>query len=219
MCPGCNSLIKYYDNIPVISYIFLGGRCRQCKMPISFRYPLVELISGITAIAVFMKFGLSFEGLVYFIFISALIVITFIDIDHRIIPDVISLPGIPIGFLMASFLLPAMSWTGSLIGILAGGGSLLAVAWIYNLITKKEGMGGGDIKLLAMIGAFIGLKGVLFTIFAASAAGTIAGIAVMLKTQKGMKLAVPFGPFLSIGTILYIFLGSEIISWYLNLLI
>ncbi|MBU1712511.1 MAG: prepilin peptidase [Proteobacteria bacterium] len=219
MCPGCNTIIKYYDNIPVISYIFLGGKCRKCKMPISFRYPVVELISGLTALAVFMKFGLSFEGLAYFIFISALIVITFIDIDHRIIPDVISLPGIPIGFLMASFLLPSINYMESLIGILAGGGSLLAVAWIYNLITKKEGMGGGDIKLLAMIGAFIGLKGVLFTIFAASATGTIAGIAVMLKTQKGMKLAVPFGPFLSIGTILYIFFGSEIISWYLNLLI
>jgi leader peptidase (prepilin peptidase)/N-methyltransferase len=187
-------------------------------MPISFRYPLVELISGLVALAVFIRFGLSFEGLVYFIFISTLIVITFIDIDHRIIPDVISLPGIPIGFL-ASFLLSSISWKESLIGILAGGGSLLAVAWIYNLITKKEGMGGGDIKLLAMIGAFIGLKGVLFTIFAASATGTAAGIAVMLKTQKGMKLAVPFGPFLSLGAMLYIFFGSEIISWYLNLLI
>jgi leader peptidase (prepilin peptidase)/N-methyltransferase len=218
MCPGCSNSIKYYDNIPVISYIFLGGKCRKCKMPISFRYPLVELISGLTALALFMKFGLSYEGLAYFTFISALIVITFIDIDHRIIPDVISLPGIPIGFLMASFLIPSISWKESLIGILAGGGSLLAVAWIYNHITKKEGMGGGDIKLLAMIGAFIGLKGVLFTIFAASAAGTIAGIAVMLKTQKGMKLAVPFGPFLSIGTILYIFFGSEIISWFINLL-
>lgn len=218
MCPGCNSGIKYYDNIPVISYIFLGGKCRKCKMPIPFRYPLVELISGLTALALFMKFGLSYEGLAYFTFISALIVITFIDIDHQIIPDVISLPGIPIGFLMASFLIPSISWKGSLIGILAGGGSLLAVAWIYNLITKKEGMGGGDIKLLAMIGAFIGLKGVLFTIFAASAAGTITGIAVMLKTQKGMKLAVPFGPFLSIGTILYIFFGSEIISWYIRAL-
>ena len=219
MCPGCNTAIKYYDNIPVISYIFLGGKCRKCNMPISFRYPVVELITGFAALAVFMKFGLSFEGGAYFIFISALIVITFIDIDHRIIPDVISLPGIPIGFLMASFLLPTISYMESLIGILAGGGSLLAVAWIYNLITKKEGMGGGDIKLLAMIGAFIGLKGVLFTIFAASATGTITGIAVMLKTRKGMKLAVPFGPFLSIGTILYIFFGSEIILWYLNLLI
>jgi leader peptidase (prepilin peptidase) / N-methyltransferase len=219
MCPGCNSFIKYYDNIPVLSYILLGGKCRHCNMPISLRYPVVELLSGLTALAVFMKFGLSSEGLVYFTFISALIVITFIDIDHRIIPDVISLPGIPAGFLAASFLMPSMSWKASLIGILAGGGSLLAVAWIYSLITKKEGMGGGDIKLLAMIGAFIGLKGVLFTIFAASAIGTIAGIAVMLKSGKGMKLAVPFGPFLSVGAILYIFFGPDIISWYFSLLV
>ena len=143
---------------------------------------------------------------------------TFIDIDHRIIPDTISLPGIPIGFLLASLVLPSMNYKTSLAGILTGGGSLLAVAWIYNLITKKEGMGGGDIKLLAMIGAFTGWKGVLFTIFVASATGTLAGIAVMLKTKKGMKLAVPFGPFLSIGAILYIFFGTALISWYFNLL-
>ena len=216
MCPGCNSLISAYDNIPVISYILLKGKCRNCGIPISLRYPLVETISGLTAIAVFMRFGISAEGLIYFTFVSALIVITFIDIDHRIIPDIISLPGIPIGFLLASLVLPSMNYKTSLAGILTGGGSLLAVAWIYNLITKKEGMGGGDIKLLAMIGAFTGWKGVLFTIFVASAVGTLAGIAVMLKTQKGMKLAVPFGPFLSIGAILYIFFGSEIISWYIK---
>ena len=219
MCPGCNSLISAYDNIPVISYILLKGKCRNCGIPISLRYPLVEIISGLTALAVFMRFGISAEGLIYFAFISALVVMTFIDIDHRIIPDTISLPGIPIGFLLASLVLPLMNYKMSLAGILTGGGSLLAVAWIYNLITKKEGLGGGDIKLLAMIGAFTGWKGVLFTIFVASAAGTLAGIAVMIKTQKGMmKLAVPFGPFLSIGAILYIFFGTDIISWYFRLL-
>ncbi len=219
MCPGCNRLISAYDNIPVISYILLKGKCRNCGIPISLRYPLVETISGLAAFAIFMKFGISAEALIYFAFISALVVITFTDIDHRIIPDIISLPGIPTGFLLASLLLPSMNYKVSLAGILAGGGSLLAVAWIYNLITKKEGMGGGDIKLLAMIGAFTGWKGVLFTIFVASAAGTLAGIAVMLKTQKDMKLAVPFGPFLSIGAILYIFFGTDIISWYFKLLV
>ncbi|MDP3285827.1 MAG: prepilin peptidase [Desulfobacterales bacterium] len=218
MCPGCNILISAYDNIPVMSYILLKGKCRNCGIPISLRYPLVETISGLTALAVFMRFGISAEGLIYFAFISALLVITFIDIDHRIIPDTISLPGIPIGFLLASLVLPSMNYKTSLAGILTGGGSLLAVAWIYNLITKKEGMGGGDIKLLAMIGAFTGWKGVLFTIFVASSAGTLAGIAVMLKTKKGMKLAVPFGPFLSIGAILYVFFGTDIISWYIKLL-
>jgi leader peptidase (prepilin peptidase)/N-methyltransferase len=112
-----------------------------------------------------------------------------------------------------------MNYKTSLAGILIGGGSLLAVAWIYNLITKKEGMGGGDIKLLAVIGAFTGWKGVLFTIFVGSATGTLAGIAIMLKTKKDMKLAVPFGPFLSIGAILYIFFGTDIISWYFRLLV
>jgi leader peptidase (prepilin peptidase)/N-methyltransferase len=218
MCPGCSSLISACDNIPVISYILLRGKCRNCGIPIALRYPLVETISGLTALAVFIRFGISIEGLVYFAFISALVVITFIDIDHRIIPDTISLSGIPAGFLLASFLLPSMNYKTSLAGILAGGGSLLAVAWIYSLITKKEGMGGGDIKLLAMIGAFTGWIGVLFTIFVASATGTVAGIAVMLKTRKDMKLAVPFGPFLSIGAILYIFFGTDIISWYFNLL-
>ncbi|MDP3285329.1 MAG: prepilin peptidase [Desulfobacterales bacterium] len=219
MCPGCNRLISAYDNIPVISYILLKGKCRNCGIPISLRYPIVETISGLTALAVFMRFGISAEGLIYFVFISALLVITFIDIDHRIIPDTISLPGIPIGFLLASLVLPSMNYKTSLAGILTGGGSLLAVAWIYSLITKKEGMGGGDIKLLAMIGAFTGWKGVLFTIFVASAAGTLAGIAVMFKTKKDMKLAVPFGPFLSIGAILYIFFGTDIISWYFRLLV
>lgn len=218
MCPGCNNFIKFYDNIPVLSYIFLGGKCRNCNIPISFRYPMVEIISGLAALSCFIKFGLSIEGLVYFAFASSLIVITFIDIDHKIIPDVISLPGIPIGLLLASFVLPSMNFKESIIGILAGGGSLFAIAWIYSLITKKEGMGGGDIKLLAMIGSLTGWKGVLFTIFIASATGTLAGIAVMLKTKKGVKLAVPFGPFLSIGAILYILFGTEIISWYFSLL-
>ncbi|MFH2045562.1 MAG: A24 family peptidase [Pseudomonadota bacterium] len=218
MCPGCGSFINFYDNIPVLSYIFLRGKCRKCNIHIPLRYPLVEIISGFAALSCFIKFGLSVETLVYFAFTAALIVITFIDIDHQIIPDVISLPGIPIGLLLASFFLPSMNFKESIIGILAGGGSLFAVAWIYSLITKKEGMGGGDIKLLAMIGSFIGWQGVLFTIFTASLTGTIVGITVMLKTRKNVKLAVPFGPFLSIGAILYILFGTEMISWYFNIL-
>lgn len=125
MCPGCNSLISAYDNIPVISYILLKGKCRNCGIPISFRYPLVETISGLTALSIFMGFGLSAEGLIYFAFISALLVMTFIDIDHRIIPDTISLPGIPIGFLLAALVLPSMNYKTSLAGILTGGGASL----------------------------------------------------------------------------------------------
>jgi leader peptidase (prepilin peptidase)/N-methyltransferase len=162
-------------------------------------------------------FGATLEAIVYFAFIAALVVVTFIDLDHRIIPDVITLPGIII-FFLASVALPSLSHKDSLFGLLVGGGSLLAVAWIYSLITKKEGMGGGDIKLLAMIGALIGWKGVLFTIFISSAVGTFVGLLTMLRTRKDMKLAIPFGPFLSIGAITYIFFGPAMIYWYLNLL-
>lgn len=216
-CTSCNELIPFYDNIPVLSYLLLRGRCRFCREPISLRYPVIELLTGMFALITFLKYGLSLEALIYFIYIAALLVITFIDIDHQIIPDVISLPGIPL-FFFASFGLSQINYLDSLIGILVGGGSLFVVAWTYSLITKKEGMGGGDIKLLAMIGAVIGWKGVLFTIFVASAIGTLSGLLVMLKSRKGMKLKIPFGPFLAIGGIAYIFFGPQLIRWYFQLL-
>lgn len=217
MCSNCGTPIAAYDNIPILSYILLKGRCRHCRTGISIRYPLVELLGGLLALAAYLKFGLTIEALIYYVFFAALVVVTFIDLDHRIIPDIITLPGIPI-FFAAGFALPNISYSESLLGILIGGGSLFLVAWTYTLITKKEGMGGGDIKLLAMIGAIVGWKGVLFTIFVASLVGTLAGLIVMLQSRKGMKLAVPFGPFLSIGGITYIFFGSSLITWYFNLL-
>lgn len=215
ICPNCNSHIRFYDNIPVLSYIWLKGRCRNCDAPISFRYPMVEVMSGIVAVALLFKFGLSLESLVYFVFISSLLVITFIDLDHKIIPDVISLPGIPIG-LVASFALPTITLKASALGLLIGGGSLWFVAWAYNLIAHRDGMGGGDIKLLAMIGTIIGWKGVIFTIFASSVMGSCVGITMMLIKGKNMKFAIPFGPFLSIGAIAYVFFGAQFIAWYLN---
>ena len=181
------------------------------------RYPVVELISGLFAVAVFDRYGFSWESLFLYGLISALIVITFIDIDHQIIPDVISLPGIVIGFL-ASFLVGYVTYKESLIGIVLGGGLLLSIAWGYYLFTKKEGMGGGDIKLLAMLGAFLGWKGVIVTILAASAIGTLVGIAVAIRTGGGRKVAIPFGPFISLGAILYVFFGTQLIEWYLALM-
>ena len=216
-CPNCKAMIRFYDNIPVLSYLWLKARCRHCSQPIPFRYPLVEIICGSFALSAFLKFGLSFECLIYFAFITSLIIITFIDIDHQIIPDVITLPGIPVCFL-ASFVLPSLTYKDSLLGLLAGGGSLLIVGWIYYLIKKVEGMGGGDIKLLAMIGAILGWKGVLSTVFIASLTGTLVGIIIIMRTQKDMKVPVPFGPFLSIGAIIYIFFGPDLINWYFGLL-
>ncbi len=217
MCSNCGTLIASYDNIPIISYLWLRGRCRHCRTKISLRYPIVEFLCGLFALGAYLKFDLTIEALIYFLFFAALMVVTFIDLDHRIIPDVITLPGIPICF-AACFALPTITYKEALLGILSGGGSLFLVAWTYSLITKKEGMGGGDIKLLAMIGAIVGWKGVLFTIFVASLVGTLAGLAVMLQSRKGLKLAVPFGPFLSIGSITYIFFGTPLITWYFNLL-
>ncbi|MCP4749170.1 MAG: prepilin peptidase [Desulfobacteraceae bacterium] len=214
-CPKCGNPIRWLDNIPIISYILLRGSCRICQTAISIRYPLVEFISGLFALATYLHFGLHIHAIIYFLFICGLLTITFIDIDHQIIPDIISLPGIPIGF-AASFLLPNLQWTESLLGLLLGGGSLYLLAIGYQFITGNDGMGGGDIKLLAMIGAFIGWKGVFFTVMVSSFIGTAVGLLLMIKSRKGIKLRIPFGPFLSIGAILYLFFGPQLIYWYLN---
>ena len=217
ICPACGQVIRFYDNIPVLSFVWLKGQCRYCKARISWRYPLVELLTGLAAVGVFYNFGSTFQSLIYFVFVAALLVITFIDLDYKIIPNVITLPGIPLG-LLAALGLPALTFKDSVLGLIVGGGSLLTVAWTYHLITRKEGMGGGDIKLLAMIGTIVGWQGVLFTIFVSSAVGTLIGLAVILVKGKNMKFAIPFGPFLSVGAITYIFFGQKIIYWYFHVL-
>jgi len=217
MCPECGQPIRFYDNVPILSYIRLKGRCRHCAARIALRYPLVELISGCFALCVVLRFGIGYEAFIYYFFIAALLVITFIDIDHQIIPDIITLPGIPV-FFAVSFALPDAKWTDSVLGFLAGGGILFLTAWGYYLLTKKEGLGGGDIKLLAMIGVLLGWKGVAFTLFTGSIVGTACGLLVMVKHNRNLKLAIPFGPFLSIGAILYVFFGPYLIRWYFNFL-
>jgi leader peptidase (prepilin peptidase)/N-methyltransferase len=154
---------------------------------------------------------------VYWFFVSALVVITFIDLDHQIIPDIISLPGIPLGFLL-TFLVPWLSWRDSLLGILVGGGSLACVAGVYYLVTRTEGMGMGDIKLLAMLGAFMGWKAILPIIFLGSLVGSLIGVPLMLIKGSNGKLAIPFGPFLSLGAVIYLLWGPFLWAWYLSLL-
>jgi len=217
-CPACKKGIPFYCNIPVLSYLFLKGRCKFCHEPISIRYPLIEILAGMFAVVLFYKFGIGQVMIYWFIFTSVLITISFIDIDHQIIPDVISLPGILV-FASSFYFLPEMTLKNTLLGIVAGGGSLYAVAFLYYLLKKQEGMGGGDIKLLAMIGAAIGIKGVFFTIFAGSLLGTFFGLLIMIYTKiADSKLKIPFGPFLSMGAILYIFFGEQLILWYLGIL-
>ncbi|BCR04677.1 type 4 prepilin-like proteins leader peptide-processing enzyme [Desulfuromonas versatilis] len=214
-CPNCGAGIRWYQNIPILSYLLLGGKCASCKVRISPRYPLVEALTGLLFVLVLYYFGISWATPVYWLFVATLVVITFIDLDHQIIPDVISLPGIPIGF-ACSFAIPWISWSDSLLGILIGGGSLFLVAFVYELLTKKEGMGGGDIKLLAMLGAFLGWKAVLPIIFISSLLGSLVGVPVMLLKKADSKLAIPFGPFLAAGALIFLFWGRAIIHWYLS---
>jgi leader peptidase (prepilin peptidase) / N-methyltransferase len=210
-CPECGHSIRFYDNIPLFSYLILRGRCRACGGKISLRYPLVEGLTALMALLLFWKFGLTLKFLAAFIFVSALILITFIDIDHQIIPDVISLPGIPICFLLSVFLMKLPLLEAAL-GLLIGGGSLYLIAVLYELATKREGMGGGDIKLLAMMGAFLGWKSLLFILLVSSLVGAVVGIAVMLAKGGDMKYAVPFGPFLSIAATAYLFVGEYAVN-------
>ncbi len=215
-CPVCGKAIPPWHNIPLVSYLLLRGRCNSCSTSISPLYPLVELLTPLLGVALYLRFGLTLSFSLLALLCAALIVVTFIDLEHQIIPDEITLPGIVIGF-ACSFLIPRLGWLNSLLGILAGGGSLFLVAWGYERFTGKEGMGGGDIKLLAMLGAFFGWKAIPFIIFVSSLTGSVIGITVMLIKKRDGKFAIPFGPFLVMGALIYLFFGSRLISWYLGL--
>jgi leader peptidase (prepilin peptidase)/N-methyltransferase len=221
-CPKCRAPIRFFHNIPLVSYLLLRGRCCSCGERISFRYFAVELLMASLAVLLFYHFGLGLAFVVGFVFVAALIVISFIDLDVRIVPDVISLPGIVIGllfsvvghYLMRDPLGVVPTPLGALIGVLAGGGFLLAVAWIYEKFTGVEGMGGGDIKLLAMIGAFLGWPSIPLTLFFSSLGGSIIGLSIMLAKGVDRRYALPFAPFLCLGALVYLFFGREIIDFY-----
>lgn len=222
-CRVCKTPILLYDNIPLISYLYLKGRCRFCGSAISARYLVVELATAVLAVALLSRFGLGIAFFVNFFFVAALIVITFIDLDVRIVPDVISLPGIGLGLLSSivnrqlviDYLSILPSPTSSLLGIVLGGGLLLLVAWAYKFFAGVEGMGGGDIKLLAMIGAFLGWPSIPITLFFASLSGSVVGLGLMLKKGVDGKYALPFAPFLCLGALFDLFFGKELISFYL----
>ncbi len=215
-CPNCGWQIRWFQNVPILSYLFLRGKCAGCGQQISLRYPLVEALTGGLFVLVLYSFGLSPATAVYWLFVAVLVVITFIDLDHQIIPDVISLPGIVVGFL-CSFFIPWVPWLDSLLGILIGGGILFLIAWGYEFLTKREGMGGGDIKLLAMLGAFLGWKAIFPMVFLASLAGTVIGLPLMVLQKKDSKLALPFGPFLALAALVHLFWGGAILDWYFHL--
>jgi len=219
-CPSCEKPIKFYDNIPIVSYIFLRGKCRNCSAKISIKYPVVELITALLFLLFFNKYGLTYEFLVNMLFVSLIIAISFIDLEFQIIPDVLSLGGLLAGFALSFFRKPVFFYQDALYGILIGGGILFAIAYGYQLITKREGMGGGDIKLLGMIGAFCGLKGVIFSLMTGSIIGTIVGIPLMLikGKEEGTRYAIPFGPFLSLGALIFLIMGDRFIYGFINLI-
>jgi len=224
-CPSCEKPIRFYDNIPIASYIFLRGKCRSCGAKVSLRYPLVELLTAFLFLALYRKLGLTFDLVVFIVFVSLLVAITFIDLDFQIIPDVLSVGGVALGFIFAiarpffRYLEPRFGVLDALYGIGIGGGLLFAIAWLYQFFTKREGMGGGDIKLLGMIGAFCGWKGVLFSLISGSVFGTVVGIPLMILKGKDTKYAIPFGPFLSLGALIYVFQGDSLIRLIFNILV
>ena len=229
-CTSCNKFIKWYDNIPIISYILLRGKCRNCGSKISVRYPLVEFFCGLLFISIYLLYGLSYIVVPFCLFVFFLLVVTAIDFDFQIIPDEISFMLMIVGILSSSFnfILGDTIWQrvlNSFLGLFAGGGFLIAVAFVGKLIFKKDAMGGGDIKMMAGVGAFIGWQQVLFAIFIASFLGSIVGISLMLLKKIGRKQEMPFGPYLALGSYLTLFLPSfstilkYIFIWEENILI
>lgn len=215
-CPKCRAMIAWYDNIPILSYLILRGRCRSCAARISLRYPIVELITGALFAALFYRLGWSWFLLETLVFAFGLVVVSFIDLDHMILPDVFTLSGIVIGLLGAA-LNPERSFWASLMGVLLGGGFLWLIAYLYYVFRKQEGMGGGDIKLLAWIGAILGWTAIPFVILAASLLGSLVGILAAIRTKSGMQTAIPFGPYLALGAILFLLGGERLGLWYVSL--
>ncbi len=237
-CPRCRKPIKFYDNIPVISYLLLRGKCRTCGLPISWRYPLVELLNTLAYGWVYRELGLNGEAILIMALCSSLIVITFIDLDHQIIPDAITLPGMVLGLVVAPFFMPALAgplpfsldrlmpqdWPyvesviNSFIGLVCGAAPLLILGWIWEKLRHVEAMGGGDVKLMGMFGSFLGWKSALLIIMLGAIAGSVVGVTLILLRKHEADHVIPFGPFLAAGGVATMLYGSDIISWYLGLL-
>ncbi len=206
-CPACGRPIRAWENIPLLSFALLGGRCAGCRGKISWRYPAVEALTGAGYALIAVADGPGAVMARDLVFFSLLVPITFIDVDHRIIPDALSLGGLAAGLLLS--LLPGGDWKASLAGGALGGGVLYGTAFAYEKATGREGMGGGDIKLIAMVGAFLGWRGALLTIFLGSVLGVGGGLLAMRRGDDGLKTAIPFGPFLCAAALIARFFGDK----------
>lgn len=216
-CPSCSRPIVWYDNIPLVSFLVLLGRCRHCAMPIPFRYPVVEALNVLGYVGLLWFFGPSWPAVAYGLLYSALLVVAGTDLSHKIIPNVVTFPGIVVGLISAATVLP-LGLVNGLIGLLVGGGVLWVLAWASPYLFGKEGMGGGDIKLLAMIGAFLGWKPALMAIMVGSFLGSLVGITLIAARVIKREDYIPFGPFLVCGAMVALFFGQSILEWYQGLL-
>jgi leader peptidase (prepilin peptidase)/N-methyltransferase len=237
-CPNCGAAIRPYDNIPVLSYLFLRGKCRGCGTPISLQYPLVELLSGIIFYGCARTWEFSSPTYVNSLFLCIILVLVFTDFHHRILPNVLTIPGTLLGILLSPFQIQnlyfgvldvrvasllnlsnmsiAMPWIGSILGAIFGGGSLFLVGYFFEKIRKKQGLGMGDVKMMALVGAFLGYRLTLLTIFAGSLIGSILGIVLILSGKSNLQTKLAFGVFLGIGAAFSLFWGLGILSWYLG---
>jgi leader peptidase (prepilin peptidase) / N-methyltransferase len=235
-CPNCKKQIAFYDNVPVLSYLVLSGRCRFCKKSIALRYPAIEAVSGLISVLLYLKFGLNIEWAVYFAFCCALLVLAFIDIDHRILPDPITLNGTWMAVIASVFLarpnafvLRILSWLGlevvnprgvafvsSILGMAVGGGLLWLVGEAYFRFRGVEGMGFGDVKMMAMVGAFLGAPLTIFTIMIGSLLGSVIGLLMIRFGGKTREYELPFGTFLGIAGIIAVLYGDSLIRLYIE---
>lgn len=220
-CPACGSQIRAWDNIPVLSWFLLRGRCRDCRAKISLRYPFIEALTGALFVASVERFGLSFDALVAALFCCLMITLAMIDIDHFLLLDRITLPGVVVGivaqlWLSGGFLSPWPGLWGGLIGAAVGGGILLAAYGGWWLLRREEGLGLGDVKMLAMMGAFLGWRGVLVSLLVSSLAGSLFGLTMLAVGRGSLRTKIPFGAFLAVGGLVALFFGPALIALYLE---
>ncbi len=216
-CPGCGNLIQAFDNMPVLSFLLLRGRCRHCGTTISWRYPLVEAATGALFVGCLLRFGLSPQAAAAMVFSCLMLTLALIDYDHMILPDRITLPGIAEG-LALQLVAPLAGLLPAVIGAVLGAGILLAVWGLWWVVRREEGMGLGDVKMLALVGAFLGWPGVLVTLFVGALSGSVVGIALMRRGSVDMRSKLPFGVFLALGAIVALFFGEALVEWYAGLL-
>jgi len=237
-CPTCGAAVRPYDNIPVVSYVVLGGECRSCKTRISPIYPVVELLTGFLFWACYHAFGLTFEGAKWAAFSAILIVLVFTDLRDRILPDVVNFTGLGIGLALSFFSAPTdgtamwvakrlfdypppapvISFVDAAFGAILGGGVLWLVGILYFRMRGREGMGLGDVKMMLMVGAFLGAKRTLLTILTGSVLGSVLGIVFILAKRKEKDYELPFGTFLGMAAVLVMFFGGPVVDWYQSLL-